>query len=73
MRVGYWIVLVSNGIYVPIAVAHFMQHLNHDEVDWAHAGLAITNLVAAAGVLFVTFHWLRHLKDAKVRRDHEMA
>jgi hypothetical protein len=42
-------VVVANGLYVPIAVAHFIQHLNRQEVDWAHLGLGITNVVAGLG------------------------
>jgi hypothetical protein len=57
-RIGYLIVLISNLLYVPVSIAHFVQHLNHEEVDWAHAGLGITNLVAAAGVAVVTISWL---------------
>ena len=55
VRVGYLVVVAANAAYIPIAVAHFLQHLDHREVDWAHAGLGITNLVAAAAVLYVTF------------------
>jgi hypothetical protein len=47
-------VVLANGLYVPIAVADFFQHMNHQEVDWAHAGLGITNVAAAIGVLHVT-------------------
>ena len=53
-RPGYLTVVLANGLYVPIAVAHFFQHMNHQEVDWAHAGLGITNVAAAIGVLHVT-------------------
>jgi hypothetical protein len=58
-RTGYLIVVVANGLYLPVAVAHFIQHLNRQEVDWAHLGLGITNVVAALGVLYVTFSVLR--------------
>ncbi len=58
-RLGYLTVVAANGLYVPIAVAHFIQHLDRQEVDWAHMGLGITNLVAALGVLYVTFIVLR--------------
>ena len=54
-RLGYLIVVAANAAYVPIAVAHYLQHLDHREVDWAHAGLGITNLVAAVGVLYVAY------------------
>ena len=54
-RRGYLVVVAANALYVPIAVAHFIQHMNHQEVDWAHAGLGITNLVAALGVLYVSY------------------
>ena len=54
-RKGYLTVIAANALYVPIAVAHFIQHMNRQEVDWAHAGLGITNLVAALGVLYVSY------------------
>jgi hypothetical protein len=65
VRAGYLIVLIANGLYVPIAVAHFIQHLNRQEVDWAHAGLGITNVIAALGILYVTFSW-RRIRGASV-------
>ena len=58
-RAGYVTVVVANALYVPIAVAHFIQHMNREEVDWAHAGLGITNVVAALGVLYVAYVSLR--------------
>lgn len=58
-RSGYLAVVVANALYVPIAVAHFIQHMNHEEVDWAHAGLGITNVAAAFAVLYVTYASLR--------------
>ena len=54
-RVGYLTVVVANGLYVPIAVAHFIQHMDHQEVDWAHAGLGITNVMVVLGVLYVGY------------------
>jgi hypothetical protein len=62
-RTGYLTVVVANGLYVPIAVAHFIQHLDYQEVDWAHAGLGITNVVAALGVLYVTYASLRRSRQ----------
>ncbi len=58
-RPGYVTIVAANGLYVPIAIAHFLQHLDHREVDWAHVGLGITNVVAALGVLYVTYASLR--------------
>ncbi len=55
IRAGYATVVIANALYVPIAVAHFIQHMNLQEVDWAHVALAVTNVVAALGVLFVTY------------------
>ncbi len=54
-RVGYLIVVWANALYIPIAVAHFIQHMNYEEVDWAHIGLGVSNAVAAAAVLFVIY------------------
>lgn len=52
-RRGYLIVLVSNLAYAIVAIAHFFQHLDHREVDWAHLLLALTSIVAAIGVIWV--------------------
>ena len=51
--------MIGNGLYVPVAVVHFLQHLNHEEVDWAHVALAVTNLIALIGVLLVIATWIR--------------
>ena len=64
IRVGYLSVAAANAAYVPIAVAHFLQHLDHREVDWAHAGLGITNLVGAIGVLYVAYASRRQAAEA---------
>lgn len=52
-RRGYLVVLWSNAVYVVVAVVHFFQHLDHQEVDWAHVGLAVTNAGSVVGVLMV--------------------
>ncbi len=49
-RRGYRTVVAGNSLYVPVAVLHFVQHLNREEVDWTHAALAITSVVALSGV-----------------------
>ena len=54
-RKGYLVVLWSNLLYVVVAILHFIQHLNHQEVDWAHISLALTNVGSVVGVLMVTF------------------
>jgi hypothetical protein len=56
-RRGYFVVLWSNALYGVVAVFHFIQHLNHQEVDWAHVSLALTNIGSVIGVLMVT--WVR--------------
>ena len=53
-RRGYHVVLWSNALYVVVAVIHFIQHLNLQEVDWAHILLAITNIGSVVGVIIVT-------------------
>lgn len=53
-RSGYLVVLWSNGLYVVVAVIHFLQHLDRQEVDWAHISLAVTNLASVVGVVMVT-------------------
>jgi hypothetical protein len=68
-RTGYMTAVVANGLYVPIAIAHFIQHLNREEVDWAHIGLGITNVMAALGVLYVTFSVLRERHGRGVPTD----
>ena len=57
---GYLVVLWSNALYVLVAVAHFFQHLNHQEVDWAHISLAITNVGSVVGVVMVTAARFQH-------------
>ena len=54
-RAGYAVALLANVLYAVVAVVHFFQHLDHQEVDWAHIGLAITNIGSVVGVLMVTF------------------
>jgi hypothetical protein len=56
-RRGYLVVLWANALYGVVAVIHFLQHLNHQEVDWAHVSLALTNIGSVVGVLMVT--WVR--------------
>ena len=63
-RRGYVIVLWANGLYVPVAVLHFIQHLNREEVDWAHVALAVTNIGSVVGVLMVT--WARGKRSGTV-------
>ncbi len=53
-RRGYLVVLWSNALYGLFAVIHFIQHLNHQEIDWAHISLALTNIGSVVGVLMVT-------------------
>ena len=55
VRNGYLVVVWANALYIPVAVAHFIQHMNLQEVDWAHVGLAVTNIASAIGVLYVTY------------------
>lgn len=52
-RRGYLLVVAANVAYGVVAVIHFFQHLDKQEVNWAHLMLAITSIVAAAGVLWV--------------------
>ena len=54
-RKGYLVALWSNLLYVVVAILHFIQHLNHQEVDWAHISLALTNIGSVVGVVMVTF------------------
>lgn len=56
-RRSYLVVLWANALYAVIAIIHFIQHLNHQEVDWAHISLAVTNIGSVVGVLIVT--WAR--------------
>lgn len=54
-RGGYTAIVLANALYVPIAVAHFVQHMNHHEVDSTHLGLATTNVVGILGVVYVSY------------------
>ncbi len=51
---GYLVVLWSNVLLGVVSVMHFIQHLNNQEVDWAHIALAVTNLGSVWGVVMVT-------------------
>lgn len=53
-RRGYLVALISNILYAAVGVIHFVQHLNHQEVDWAHISLAVTNIGSVVGVVMVT-------------------
>ena len=59
-RRGYLVVLWSNVVYVVVAIVHFFQHLDHQEVDWAHVGLAVTNVGSVVGVLIVIASRLKY-------------
>ncbi len=65
-RIGYRVALWSNLLYLMLAVVHFVQHLNHQEVDWTHIALAVANVVAAAGVLTVTAGRLKRPAEQEV-------
>ena len=52
-RRGYLVVLYGNVAYAVLAVVHFFQHLNHQEVDWTHLLLVVASVAAAAGVVWV--------------------
>jgi hypothetical protein len=56
---GYLVVLLANLAYAVVAVIHFFQHLNQLEVDWTHVLLALTNVAAFVGVLWVMAARLR--------------
>ncbi len=65
-RRGYLIVLVANLAYAAVAVVHFFQHLNGLEVDWAHFLLLVSNIAAAAGVVWVVVAQLGTLRGRAV-------
>jgi hypothetical protein len=65
---AYQITLWANALYVVVAVIHFFQHLDHQEVDWAHAGLAVTNIAAAVGVVMVTAAMFGPARKAEMSR-----
>jgi len=57
---GYATALLANALYAVAALIHFVQHMNHSEVDWTHVSLAVTNLGAVVGVVWVTAAFLRN-------------
>lgn len=63
-RRGYWTVVAGNSLYVPVAVLHFIQHLNREEVDWTHVALALTNVVALSGVVTVVVAWFARRRQS---------
>lgn len=52
-RGGYLLVLIANVGYMLVGVIHLFQHLDHQEVEWAHFSLAVTNVAAVVGVVWV--------------------
>lgn len=52
-RRGYLTALLANAAYAVVAVFHFVQHVNHQEVDWTHVSLALTNIAAVLGIILV--------------------
>ncbi|HEX2240514.1 MAG TPA: hypothetical protein VHJ82_05170 [Actinomycetota bacterium] len=52
-RRRHLLVLASNLAYIVVAVVHFFEHLNHEEVDWAHFLLGATKIAALVGVMWV--------------------
>ena len=52
-RLGYFTVLLANLAYGGVAIAHFFQHLNNLEVDWAHLLLAVFSIAATLGMVWV--------------------
>lgn len=65
-RRGYHAVLWSNALYAGVAVIHFIQHLNHQEVDWAHLSLVLTGIGSLVGVLMVTWVRMSHPSTTEV-------
>lgn len=68
-RWGYVLVLSANLAYGAVAIAHFFQHLNRTEVDWAHLLLVITGIAAAVGVLWVLLARLRSRRSLTLGRE----
>jgi len=50
-RPGYVTVLVSTGLYVPVAVWHFIEHANHSDPELAHVLLAISQIAVLVGAV----------------------
>ena len=66
-RRGYLVLLWSNLIYVVVAVVHFIQHLDHQEVNWAHVSLGVLNTGSVVGVLMVAWVRLRRARTEQSR------
>lgn len=47
--VGFRLTLASAGLYVPVAIWHFIEHANGSDPESAHVLLAITNLGIVVG------------------------
>lgn len=65
-RIGYQVTLIANALYALVAVVHFIQHLDHQEVDWTHVALAVTNAVAVIGVVGITIARLKSTSSPEV-------
>jgi hypothetical protein len=57
-RRGYLTVVTANVLFGAVSVIHYIQHLNRQEVDWAHISLGVTNIGSVVGVLMVTAAYL---------------
>jgi hypothetical protein len=53
-RVGYLVVLLAGGLYVPIAIWHFIEHANGTDPELAHWLLAVTQVGMVVGAIIAT-------------------
>jgi hypothetical protein len=53
-RTAYLVVFVAALLYVPVAIWHFIGHVNGDELDVAHVLLAVTQVATIVGAIVAT-------------------
>jgi hypothetical protein len=53
-RPGYLLTLLSGGLYVPVAIWHFIEHANGSDPELAHVLLAVGGIGMVAGAVLAT-------------------
>jgi hypothetical protein len=64
---GYVTVLVATGVYVPVAVWHFIEHANRSDPEIAHVFLAVSQAGVLAGAVAATVAALRGRRIGEAR------
>jgi hypothetical protein len=63
-KVGYVLTFVAALVYVPASVWHFIGHANGEELDVAHAVLAVAQVAMIVGAIVATIRSRRSIPTA---------